>query len=153
MDSTAVTIGTNRAAGILFVLIGAGGLWFGRNLPFGNMLQIGSGFMPRLTFSGIVLLGIIKLLISIGRDDERIQILLPRSLVLITLAFIAFGLFIERLGLVIAVALMLIAVEFAGNHKTSIRSFALLLAGLILFSVVVFRYVLGIPLEVWPKWI
>jgi hypothetical protein len=33
------------------------------------------------------------------------------------------------------------------------RSFALLLAGLILVSVVVFRYVLGIPLEVWPKWI
>lgn len=153
MDSTAITIGTNRAAGILFVLIGAGGLWFGRDLPFGNALQIGAGFLPRLTFSGIVLLGIVKLLMSVGRDDERIRVMLPRSLVLITLAFIAFGLSIERLGLVIAVALMLVAVEFAGNHKTSIRSFGLLLVGLILFSVVVFRYVLGIPLEVWPKWI
>lgn len=153
MDKATVTIGVNRAAGILFVLIGAGGLWFGRNLSFGNTLQIGAGFLPRLTFSGIVLLGTVKLLMSIRRDDERIRVMLPRSLVLITLAFIAFGLSIERLGLVIAVALMLVAVEFAGNHKTSIRSFGLLLVSLILFSVLVFRYVLGIPLEIWPKWI
>jgi ABC-type proline/glycine betaine transport system permease subunit len=152
MQGQHLIISTDRAAGILFLAIGGAGLWFGRDLPFGNLSHIGSGFLPRLTFAGVVIMGCVKLLLSFIRDGERTSLVLPRSLLLITLAFVAFGAFIERLGLVVAVAAMLSAVEFAGGHKKSLKSFVLLLVGLIVFSVVVFRYVLGIPLEVWPKW-
>ncbi len=108
--------------------------------------------LPRLIFGGISLIGGLKLLLSFRPNGETTTVELPRSLVLITLSFVTFGLLIERLGLVVAIAGMLVAVEFAGNHKRSIKVFLLLLIGLAAFSIAVFRYLLGIPLEVWPKW-
>lgn len=152
MQGKPLTISTDRAAGILFLTLGIGGLWFGRDLPFGSLSQIGSGFLPRITFSGVAIVGCVKLLLSFLRDSEPTGLALPRPLLLITLAFLVFGALIERLGLVVAMAAMLLAVEFAGNHRKSFKIFLLLLIGLTVFAVVVFSYVLGIPLEVWPRW-
>lgn len=145
-------IGAERAAGIVFALVGAAGLWFGRDLPFGSLTNIGSGFIPRITWSGLLAIGLYKMAKSILRPDESVGRLFPRPLLLISLAFVLFGLLVERAGLAIAIAAMLIPVEFAGTHKKSLRSLLILIVALTVFSLVVFRYVLGIPLEVLPKW-
>jgi len=142
----------DRAAGIFFLALGVVGLWLGRDLPFGTLISIGSGFVPTLVFAGLLIIGAIKLAMSFARDSEPTELSLPRPLLLVAAAFIVFGLLIERGGLVIAISAMLVMVEFAGRHAKSVRSVLLLIVGLTVFSVVVFRYVLGIPLEIFPQW-
>jgi hypothetical protein len=142
----------DRVAGALFLLLGVLGLWFGRALPFGGLQQIGSGFLPRITFASLLVIGLVKIVASRFTDTGSISVAIPKAFGYIAVAFILFGLCIERLGLVIAIVAMLAAVEAAGKHKKTVKSFALLAIGLIVFSIAVFRFVLGIPLEVLPKW-
>lgn len=147
-----IVVKNDRAAGIFFLILGAIGLWLGRDLPFGSLVAIGSGFVPTLVFAGLLVIGLIKLLMSFLRDSDPTELRLPRPLLLVAAAFVVFGFLIERAGLIIAISVMLTIVEFAGNHVKSVRGVLLLIVGLTLFSVIVFRYVLGIPLEILPQW-
>jgi putative tricarboxylic transport membrane protein len=144
---------SDRFAGALFMVLGGVGLYFAFRLPFGSLKEIGSGFLPVLTFAGLLVIGAVKFLLSFVQSGaDLIELLPPRPLCFVTAAFILFGLFIERLGLAIALAAMLAAVEFAGTHKKSVLSFLLLLCGLTAFAVLVFTQLLGIPMQVMPKW-
>ncbi|QRF63335.1 tripartite tricarboxylate transporter TctB family protein [Variovorax paradoxus] len=146
------SIGTDRAAGILFLVVGAAGLWFGRDLAFGALTNIGPGFLPKICGWGLFAIGVYKLLLSFLHEDDSIGTLLPRPMLLVAGAFVVFGALIERAGLVIAIAAMLVAVEFAGSHAKSVRALLILVVALTAFSLVVFRYVLGIPLEIFTSW-
>jgi len=143
----------NLAAGIMFGTLGALGLWFGRHLRFGSLNAIDSGFLPTVALSGLLLIGVIKIGLGLSGRGESVSLAIPRGFLFVGLGIVLFGLLIERQGLLIALAAMLAAVEFAGNHERSLRKFLLMLVALLGGSVLVFKYMLGVSMEVLPQWI
>jgi hypothetical protein len=71
-------------------------------------------------------------------------------LAIIAGAVCLFGLAIEPLGLVISLAILVALAACAGLQFRPIETAALAVA-LIVFSVGVFVYALGLPLPVWPS--
>lgn len=147
------TINRNLAAGILFAVLGVLGLWFGRGLRFGTLNAIDSGFLPAVAFVGLIVVGAIKIGIGIVEQGERVSLAVPRGFLWVAVGMVLFGLLIQKQGLLIATTAMLVAVEFAGEHEKSWRKFLLLLAALLTAAVLVFKYLLGVSVEVLPTWI
>jgi len=149
-------IDRDRLAGLIYLGIAAAGLWSGWDLPRGTLSAIGSGFLPKLALALLGLIGAFKLAASgIGKigGADRAALRFPRALGLLVLAIVSFGFLVERAGLVAAVAVMAVFVDLAGNHSPKGgRPLACIIAGLLVFSVVVFSRLLGIPLELLPKW-
>src|SRR5262245_57343931 len=95
-------------SGILFIVFGCAGLWFGRFYALGTLTQMGPGFFPMMMSVALIGIGGVLLarsLIVEGAPIERIA-LWPQLLILA--AIVGFGLLIERVGL--AVSVMAVAV-------------------------------------------
>ena len=87
-------------AGVPIILFGALGLWLARAYPFGVLTDMGPGFLPTIVSLALVGTGIA---ISLGhREGGSGGRLAWRASLFVFAAMIAFGLAIERLGLVVA---------------------------------------------------
>lgn len=73
----------------------------------------------------------------------------PRSMFLILLSVVIFGYALKPLGLVLAVAL-LIVLSALGGHDFRKKEIVILTIGMALFSVFVFVKGLGLPFNLWP---
>jgi hypothetical protein len=73
-----------------------------------------------------------------------------RLLFLITLSLLGFGYLLQPIGLVLALALLIVLSARAG-HEFRLREVLLLSVVLILLSVGVFAKGLGLPFPLWPK--
>ena len=136
-------------AGILFIVIGLGGFWFGRNLSVGVASRMGPGYFPML-LSGLILgMGVlvaVKSLVFSGPSIEKPQF---RPIFFIMAAMLAFGYLIERIGLALTVIVMITIATFARRGKLNPLETAVLAIGLGIFAVVVFIYGLGQSLPAW----
>lgn len=143
----------NLAAGILFAVLGATGLWCGRTLRFGSLGAIDSGFLPTVALGGLLAIGVVKIGLGLAARGESVALSVPRGFLLVALGLVLFGLLVDTQGLLVALTAMLAAVELAGNHDKSWRRFLPMLASLLVGSVLVFKYLLGVSVEVLPPWI
>jgi hypothetical protein len=75
---------------------------------------------------------------------------LDRSIWLIPLSLVVFGLSVERLGVVIALALTL-AVAGAAHRESRVTEVAISIVTLIVLSVLIFVVALKLPLHLWPE--
>lgn len=136
-------------AGVAFVIIGGAALAIGADYRTGTLLSMGPGYFPRVVSGLLLLLGILILLIGLrGRraEPEAWQI---RPSLLVLGGIVAFGLSLERLGLVVAVTLLAVISALAERDRGVVETIALA-AGLNLIAWLVFVKALGLPLAVWP---
>ncbi len=134
-------------AGAMFILIGAAGLWFGRDYAVGTTARMGAGYMPAMLSWLLIAFGLVvggKALAVAGPAIEGIQ---WRSVGMILLAILLFGLLIDRAGLVAAVVATTFVSALASSEGRW-KEGVLLGLGLAAFCVVVFVYGLGQPLSV-----
>ena len=114
-------------------------------LDIGSMAEMGPGFFP-LALS--IILGVIGVLVLLSaRPDEDDQLPVNwRAVVLIGGAPIAFGLTVRTLGLVPA---LLVSVGMATAASTRIKPLgaAIIIAGVTIFCVAVFKYGIGVPYD------
>lgn len=114
-------------------------------LDIGTLAQMGPGFFP-LTLA--VILGVIGILVLLGaKPDEDQQLPVNwRAVILIGAAPVAFGLTVRTLGLVPA---LLVSVAMATFSSAKIRplSAALIVVGVTIFCVVVFKFGVRIPYD------
>jgi hypothetical protein len=75
---------------------------------------------------------------------------LDRSLWLIPLALVVFGLSVEPLGVVVGLALTL-AVAGAAHRESRIIEVAISMVTLIVLSLLIFVVALKLPLRLWPE--
>jgi hypothetical protein len=141
-------------AGLMFVAIAVLGLWLSRNYPVGTALRMSTGYVPRLLCWVLLLLGGVILITGIRSADaerERTPDLHWRPLVLIPAALVAFGLSIERWGLVVAGALL---IGIGTMASRDLRPIEIGLAGLVLIVATwaIFVWGLGLTIPVWPEW-
>jgi hypothetical protein len=140
-------------SGLLFIAIAAFGLWASRNYPVGTALRMGTGYMPRLLCWILLGLGVVVLAQGLRRPAEPLRASSQawRAVLSVTLSLVAFGLSIERLGLVLAIVLLTgigaLATRTLRPLETAIAALAL-----IALSWAIFIFGLGLTIPVWPEW-
>jgi Tripartite tricarboxylate transporter TctB family len=137
-------------AGVMFCAFAAAALFAARGYSLGSAGRMGPGYFPLLL--GVVLAGLGGILIvrSVVIDGEPLPRFRVLPLAIIAGAVCLFGLAIEPLGLVVSLAILVVLAAIAGLQFRLVETVALAV-GLIVFSVGVFVYALGLPLPVWPS--
>ena len=137
-------------AGVMFLGFAVVAVLAARGYSLGSAGRMGPGYFPLLL--GVVLAGLGGILIvrSVVIDGEPLPRFRVLPLAIIAGAVCLFGLAIEPLGLVVSLAILVVLAAVAGLQFHLVETVALAV-GLIVFSVGVFVYALGLPLPVWPS--
>jgi len=137
-------------AGLIFVAIGAGFILLARQYRFGDFHRMGPAMFPTLVGALLAVLGAIIALRAFAFDGEAVPRLYARPIGITLLAIVLFGLALQWLGLVAAIAVLVLVGSFAARDVRPLENVALA-AVMILFSVAVFVWLLGLPLPLWPN--
>jgi hypothetical protein len=140
--------------GIATAAVGIGFLVIGTDLEFGTARQMGPGYFPVVLSIVLIILGLALAILAWRRPLEEGSIgSVPwRTLALITLPTIFFGVTLRGLGLPVSLFLTLFAVALASRYA-SIRSALASAAIITAFCSLIFIAGLGLPLPVVGSWI
>jgi hypothetical protein len=147
----------NVLAGLMFMGVAALGLWLSRNYPIGTALRMGTGYVPRLLCWIMLGLGAVIFLQGLHEAATRgVRVggrggSAWRAVIFVTLSLVSFALTLERLGLVIAILLLIGIGAFAARDLRPIETFVAALV-LIALSWGIFIVGLGLTIPVWPEW-
>jgi len=136
-------------AGLIFVAIGLGFILLATEYRYGDMHRMGPAMFPTLVGALLALLGTAiaaRGLVLAGEPVPRFQ---ARPLGVSLLAIVLFGIALQWLGLVTAVAILVLVGAYAARDVRPLANIALA-AVMVLFSVAVFVWLLGLPLPLWP---
>jgi hypothetical protein len=131
-------------SGLMLIAIGAVAVFIARDYPFGTALRMGAGFFP-------VVLGVVLVLFGVYfaarglRSSIRIEgSWSPRALVVLPLAFVAFGVLMEHAGFVPAMLALTVGSAAAGTEFRigEVLALSVLLTAL---CVALFIWALGLP--------
>lgn len=143
-------------AGCLFVLIGASFAFGALNYTFGSSMRPGPGYFPRVLGLVLVCLGVLLVVESVVKrvpvEGERIGSIAWRPLSVIVAALTLFGFLLPRVGLFIALPLLVLLSGFASSESrlpTTLISAVVLTLG----SWLVFVVGLGLTIPLWPNFI
>jgi hypothetical protein len=137
-------------SGLIFVALGAAFVGLALQYRLGDMHRIGPGFFPTLVGSLLFGLGLIvagRALVLDGPAIERVQ---ARPLLVSLVAITFFGLALQWLGVGAAIAVLVLVGAYASRDVRILQVLALA-AFLIVFSVAIFVWLLGLPLPLWPS--
>jgi hypothetical protein len=135
-------------AGMLFVLIGAAGLYFGRELAYGSALQMGPGFFPIWISWIIVGLGLLVMLRGVLLRGPVIERPVLRPIVFVIAPIVLFGFLINRIGLALTTAALAMLSAYA-RPGVKIKEAAAFSALLGVLATLAFVYGLGQPMPAW----
>jgi hypothetical protein len=121
-----------------------------RGYSLGAAGKMGPGYFPLLLGGLLAALGGILIGRSLVLSGEPVPRFHVVPLAVIAAAICLFGVMIEPLGLVLSLAVLTLMSAFAGAQFRLLETVALA-AALIVFSVGVFVYALGHPLNIWPS--
>jgi hypothetical protein len=136
-------------AGVLFIVLGGAGFIIALDYAMGSAGRMGPGYFPRSLGLILAALGLILVLRSFRLQGDKIAFPTFRPLVIVLGSVLLFGLTVTRIGLVLAVILIVLVSSMASHEyrwKESIVS-AICLA---IFCVIAFRYGLNLQLPTWP---
>ena len=137
-------------AGVFFILIAAGALWFGWSYPMGTAVRMNAGYFPRVVSVLLAGLGSIIVWGSLGRDGLRLAPLALRPVVMVPAAVVVFGIGIEYVGFVAAALLMALIGSFA--HQRARWGEALITAVILTSAAVaIFIWAVGLSIPLWPE--
>src|ERR1700755_1887778 len=103
-------------AGLLFLVVGVGAAYFGRNYTFGTATKMGPGYLPTVLSWGLAGLGLILILRALFENGPKIESSLYRPQFFILLAIVVFALLIERLGLAPAIIVVTCIASLASTE-------------------------------------
>jgi len=131
-------------AGVFFIGVGAIAMLVARGYPFGTTLRMGPGYFPSVLGAILILFGI-SVMATGFRSKEKIEGGWPvRALIVLPLALVMFGVLMERLGFIPALAALIFGTAAAGREFKFLEVLALC-ACLIVLSVAVFVWGIGLP--------
>ena len=136
-------------AGLILLVIAAVAAWQGSTLPLGTPRHPGPGMVPLVLSASIALIGVI--LVGLGvRHTRTYRERWPlRGPVFILGSAVVFGLAIRPLGLAVAGPLVVIVGAFA-SEETRWLEVLLFAVGMTIFCIVLFKYLLSLPIPLAP---
>lgn len=138
--------------GLVFIVIGLLFLVGGKDLDIGTSTRMGPGYFPLVLCGILILLGILIAAKSFGRPDVEFGVVPWRALLLILPAIVLFGMTLRNIGLMPAVFMVALASSFSSSKMTVPLAIALSI-GLSIFCAAVFKWGLGLPIELFGPWV
>jgi len=135
--------------GLLFVAIGVAFAVLAQNYRFGTAARMGPGYFPTLLGALMALLGLTLAVPAFARDGDAMQRFHLRPFLFVLLAIAVFGLALAHLGLAAAIAALVVVGSFAEPELKPLET-AGLAAFLVVFSILIFVVLLGLPIQLWP---
>jgi len=131
-------------AGIMLIAFGAASILTARGYPFGSTTRMGPGYFPSMLGAILVLFGIYVTIVGLRRGEKITVHCSTRSLIVLSLSLVAFGVLMAYAGFIPALAVLIFGSALAGRE---FKYFEVLLLTLILtmLSVAVFIWGLGLP--------
>ena len=137
-------------SGVMFCGFAVVAILAARGYSLGAAGKMGPGYFPLLLGGLLAALGAILIARSLVLSGEPVARFHIVPLAVIATAVCLFGVMIEPLGLVLSLAVLTLLSARAGAQFRLLETVALA-AALIVFSVGVFVYALGLPLNIWPS--
>lgn len=137
------------SAGAFLVVIAILGLYLDQEYELGSAAQMGPGYMPMLVFGLLGLLGSAVVIIGLRGAHDPLENWAWRELVLILGAMAAFGILIERIGLALSVATVVVISGLADRAQTVLGVAGLTIA-LVVICWLVFIFGLGLNVSFLP---
>ena len=136
-------------SGVMFCGFAVVAILAARGYSSGTAGKMGPGYFPLLLGGLLAALGAILIARSLVLSGEPVARFHVVPLAIVAAAVCLFGVMIEPLGLVLSLAVLTLLSAFAGAQFRLLETVGLA-AALIVFSVGVFVYALGLPLNIWP---
>lgn len=134
-------------AGLALLAVAVFAFWGTAGLSPGRLGAMGPAMMPRAT---AVLVGVVGLLVTLGAfvaPGPRLDRWSMRGPFFVCLALVAFAMTIRSVGLVVAGPLVAI-ISSAASPETRIKEILIFGIAVTLFSIVLFKYALNLPIPV-----
>jgi hypothetical protein len=138
-------------AGLIFVAIGAAFILLARQYRLGDLHRMGPAMFPTMVGGLLACLGLALAGRAFVLDGPPVERLHARPLGVSLLAIVLFGLVLQWFGLVPAIAVLVLVGAHAARDVNLVQTVALA-AAMIVFSVVIFVWLLGLPLPLWREW-
>jgi hypothetical protein len=136
-------------AGLIFIAIGGGFVLLAQQYRLGDLHRMGPAMFPTLVGALLATLGAVIALRSFALDGAALPRFEARPIGVSILAIVLFGIALQWLGLVAAVAVLVLVGAYAARD-VRLRDNLALAAVMVAFSVGVFVWLLGLPLPLWP---
>jgi putative tricarboxylic transport membrane protein len=137
-------------AGLIFLAIGAAFIVLAQQYRLGDLHRMGPAMFPTMVGTLLAVLGGIIALRSFALDGPPVPPFEARPLGVGLAAIVLFGVALQWLGLIAAVAVLVLVGAYAARDVRPLETLAL--AGvMVLFSVAVFVWLLGLPIPLWPE--
>ena len=136
-------------SGLFFIAVAFAFIGLSRQYRWGDMHRMGPSLFPTLVGCLLVGLGLVITLRSFAIDGPPVPRFHLRPILVSLLAIAAFAVALAHLGLIVAVAALVLIAALASNESRPLETVGLI-AVLIAFSVGVFVWVLGLPIPLWP---
>lgn len=133
-------------SGLMFMAVGAVGLYMALDYPMGSALRMGPGYFPNV-LSGLLILAGIYCLIHGLLNPDQMKIAgnwSVRALIIIPVGTVVFGLLMEHTGFVPALLALIFIVAYAGD-EFKFMEVLMLAVGLTIVCTALFIYGLGLP--------
>lgn len=118
--------------------------------PVGTATRMAAGYWPRIVAYLLIGIGLLNCIVAYFAH-QRTEVSLPpmRQMLLVPIGILLFGFTVERLGFIVASAL-LIGVAALASRETRLVETIILAIGLITFCSVLFVMLLGLSLRLVP---
>jgi len=136
-------------AGLIFVAIGGGFVLLAQEYRLGDMHRMGPALFPTLVGALLAALGALIALRAFALDGPPVPRFAARPILVSLLAIVLFAIALQWVGLVAAVAVVVLIGANATRDARLLDVLALA-AVMVVFSVAVFVWLLGLPLPLWP---
>jgi putative tricarboxylic transport membrane protein len=136
-------------AGLIFLGIGGGFVLLAQQYRLGDLHRMGPAMFPTLVGALLAVLGSIITLRAFALDGPAVPRFQARALGISLAAITLFALALQWLGLIAAVAVLVLIGAQAAREARPMETLALA-GAMIAFSVCVFVWLLGLPLPLWP---
>ena len=133
------------AAGIIFAGAGLAAAGMSAKLPLGDSIRLGPGVFPLVLGGLLTVMGFVHIVLGVHSGEYKpIGKLISKPVILIPLSAVAFGLTIDRFGLVPAVVVTTV-LACSADRKPRVIDIVIMTVLLTGFSVGIFYYSLRMP--------
>ena len=136
--------------GLALIAIALFALWASSDLQGMRGFSFGAGTAPRMFAFLLLGLGIAVLIVGLVSDGEHITTYAWRGPLFVSLAILSFAVTIRPLGLIIS-AFASFIISALGTPETKWKETIIVGICLTTFCSLLFPYALGLPLQMWPK--
>ena len=149
-----IVIGTRKDfwTGVIYVVIGLSALVIARNYALGSAARMGPGYFPTAVALLLTAIGVTIVARSFLREGESIDRFAWKPMLLVLGSIVAFGILINRAGLVLAAVVLVLGCAAASERFRVGWLPVVGMAALIAFCVIVFVIFMGIPMPLIGPW-